>query len=143
MHNMSLLEDLKEVNLRIFKVIANRYKKMGIAVTPVHSRIIIFLYHNTIAICQKDIEKFISCNKSTISAVLHTMEKNQLIVRVGAEDDLRRKNILLTDKSLEIARVLEKDKYNIENILESGIDEEEYDIFCRVLNKINNNLERI
>lgn len=143
MHNMSFLLKLNEVNLMIFKVIANRYKKMGIDVTPVHSRIIMFLYNSQCIICQKDIEKYISCNKSTMSAVLHTMEKNNLIVRVGAENDLRKKNITLTDKSLEIARILEEDKYKIEKILETNINEYEYDVFCNVLNKIKNNLERI
>jgi len=140
---MSFLLKLNEVNLMIFKVIANRYKKMGIDVTPVHSRIIMFLYNSQCIICQKDIEKYISCNKSTMSAVLHTMEKNNLIVRVGAENDLRKKNITLTDKSLEIARILEEDKYKIEKILETNINEYEYDVFCNVLNKIKNNLERI
>lgn len=102
-----------------------------------------FLYDKKEAICQKDIERFIACNKSTLSSILNTMEKNDLIVRVGSEDDSRCKNILLTDKALSIVFLLKQEQEHIEKVLSSCIDEEEYLVFCRVVKKIKENLEGI
>ncbi|MDE5889113.1 MAG: MarR family transcriptional regulator [Bacilli bacterium] len=143
MQNSSIMVDLNEVNMSIFKAISARYKELGLDVTPVHSRIIMFLYDCDIPICQKDIERFVSCNKSTMSAVLNTMEKNELIVRSDSLEDSRMKIIKLTDKSKKIADVLRKDKEKIDELLSLDISDEEYAEFNRILNKIRKNIERI
>lgn len=78
-----------------------------------------------------------------MSAVLNTMEKNELIVRVGSEDDSRMKIIKLTDKSRKIADILRKDKEAIDALLNLDISSEEYAEFNRILNKIKKNIERI
>lgn len=143
MHNSSLMLELNEVNLNIFKKIAARYKELGLDVTPVHSRIIMYLYDSNGEVCQKDIERFVSCNKSTISAVLNTMEKNNLIVRVDSSLDSRMKIIKLTEKSMNVADILREDKEKIDKIISSDISQEEYVEFNRILNKIKKNIERI
>ena len=107
--------------------------------TPVQSRIIMYIYENNGSIYQKDIESFISCNKSTLSAVLNTMEKNDLI----SKEESSRKNIIkLTSKSLEIVDILKKDNNESKEIISNGISEDEYKIFKNVLDKIKNNIER-
>lgn len=143
MQNSSIMHKLKEVDLEIFKAVSARYKNLGLDVTPVQSRIIMFLYDSDISICQRDIEKFVSCNKSTMSAVLNTMEKNDLIVRKGSSFDSRRKIIELTDKSIDIANILMNDRKKMSKILSTGITEEEYVIFTNILEKIKKNLERL
>ncbi len=143
MQNSSIMLELNEVNIGIFKKISARYKELGLEVTPVHSRIIMFLYDNDMQICQRDIERFISCNKSTMSAVLNTMEKNGLIVRVDSSEDSRMKIIKLTDKSKKTAEILREDKDKIDEILSSEISDEEFAEFNRILNKIKKNIERI
>lgn len=135
--------ELNEVNIGIFKKLSARYKELGLDVTPVHSRIIMFLYDSKMQICQRDIERFISCNKSTMSAVLNTMERNGLIVRVDSTEDSRMKIIELTDKSKKAAKVLREDKEKIDEILVSDISEEEFVKFSHILNKIKKNIERI
>lgn len=143
MQNSSIMIELNEVNMSIFKKISARYKDLGLEVTPVHSRIIMFLYDSEEQVCQRDIERFVSCNKSTISSILNTMEKNNLIVRVGSSEDSRMKIIKLTDKSKKIADVLRNDKEKIDELLNLNISEEEYAEFSRILNKIRKNIERI
>lgn len=143
MQHSSIMLELNEVNLAIFKSIAARYKSLGLDVTPVHSRIVMFLYDNECEICQRDIEKFISCNKSTMSAVLNTMEKKGLIIRNGSDIDSRRKIIKLTEKSMHIANILRNDKEQIDKILSSNISDEECETFRLILNKIKSNIERI
>lgn len=143
MQKTSIMLELNEVNLSIFKSIAARYKSLGLDITPVQSRIVMFLFDKEEEICQKDIEKFVSCNKSTMSAVLNTMEKNGLIIRVGSDIDSRRKIIKLTDKSSYIANILRNDKEKIDEILSSDISNEEYATLSFILNKIKKNIERI
>lgn len=139
----SIILEMNDIADNIFKTLAIRYKKLNLDLTPVQSRIIMTLYENDNLLCQKDIEKNIPCNKSTISVILNTMEKNNLIIRLDSEIDSRKKNIVLTDKSLEIAKFLKEDNKRITNILGSNITEDEYIIFRQILEKIKINMERI
>ena len=143
MHNVSVMLEMNEVNMAVFKAILARYKKMNLGVTPVHGRIIMFIYDNKLDICQKDIEKYVACNKSTVSAILNTMEKNDLIVRNGVAGDQRRNIISLTDKSLKMANKLKDDEKQLDDIFKDGITEQELKLFSEVLCKIKNNIERI
>lgn len=142
-HNYSIMHKLKEVDLEIFKAVTLRYKNLGLDVTPVQSRVIMFLYDSDSSLCQRDIEKFISCNKSTMSAMLDTMERNGLIVRKDSSLDSRRKIIELTEKSNDIANILINDKKSMNEILSIGITKEECEVFSNILDKIKKNLERL
>lgn len=139
----SIILEMNDVALDIFKILSTRYKKLGLEVTPVQSRIIMALYSQNNLLCQRDIEANVPCNKSTLSAILNTMEKNGLITRQGSENDSRKKNIILTTKSLEIAEFLKEDNLRISKILGSNITEDEYIIFGQILEKIKTNMERI
>lgn len=143
MNNLSVLFAVNELNLQLFKVVAARYKKMGLAITPVHGRIILFLSQSQSPVCQRDIEICTGCNKSTISSVLNTMEKNGFIERVGSENDLRKKNILLTDQARQIVSFLENDQQDIEETLCQNITEDEFLTFYQILEKMRKNIERI
>ena len=135
--------DINDVNINFLKVIANRYRNKLHDITPVHGRIIISIYDSDKDICQKDIEEFVPCNKSTLSAILSTMEKNNLIIRLENERDFRRKIIKLTDKALEVIDIIKKDKEELDELVGQNITDEEYIIFNGVIKKINENLERI
>ncbi len=138
---MAMIYEINELDLFFFKVMANRYKKLDI--TPVQSRIIMVIASKKDGMYQKEIEDFIPCNKSTLSAILNTMEKNELIKRVDSEIDSRRKVIILTDKALEIVRYLKEDKKVLDHILLDNITDEEYRLFSDILHKLRNNMERI
>ena len=109
----SMILEMNDIALDIFKLLSTRYKKLGLEVTPVQGRIIMALYSQNNLLCQRDIEANVPCNKSTLSAILNTMEKNGLITRQGSENDSRKKNIILTTKSLEIAEFLKEDNLRI------------------------------
>lgn len=138
---MAMIYEINELDLFFFKVMANRYKKLDI--TPVQSRIIMVIASKEDGMYQKEIEDFIPCNKSTLSAILNTMEKNELIKRVDSEIDSRRKVIILTDKALEIVRYLKEDKKVLDHILLDNITDEEYRLFSDILHKLRDNMERI
>ena len=139
----SMILEMNDIALDIFKLLSTRYKKLGLEVTPVQGRIIMALYSQNNLLCQRDIEASLPCNKSSLSAILNTMEKNGLITRQGSENDSRKKNIILTTKSLEIAEFLKEDNLRISKILSSNITEDEYIIFGQILEKIKTNVERI
>ena len=138
---MNVGNNIGNLNMLIFKQISNRHKELGFDITPVQAMIIMGVYNNE-SLCQKDIEQFVTCNKSTLSSVLDTMEKNGLIMRIEDKYDSRKKIISLTDKSNDIAKVLEKDCGYMDDLLTAGLSQHELEIFNSVIDKMINNLER-
>ena len=143
MDKKSLIHEIKIINGDIFKALSNRYKRMNIDITPMHARIIMTIYRSNDSLCQKDLESSMSCNKSTMSSIISTMEKNGLLVRQTCKQDSRINYLLLTDKGLEMVDFLKKDRKHNEKILMDGISDDEYLVFTQVVDKIRNNLERI
>lgn len=143
MDKKSLIHEIKVIDGDIFKAISNRYKSMNIDITPMHAKIIMTIYKSKEPLCQKDLEMSISCNKSTMSAIISTMEKNGLLTREVCEQDSRINYLVLTDKGLEMALFLKKDRKITEDIMLDGITEEDYLLFTKIVDKIRKNLERI
>ena len=134
---------IKSLNLNLLRALGARYKKMNLGVTPVQGRIIMFIDDHDDEVCQKDIERMIACKKSTLSTILNSMEKNNLIIRKGSANDSRRNSLILTPYSIEIATKLKDDMIEINKLLGENITKDEYIIFSDVLEKINQNIERI
>ena len=143
MENVSLIHEIKKINGDIFRGISNRYKEMNLDITPMHAKIIMTLYRSSESLCQKDLEEPMSCNKSTMSSVISTMEKNGLLTRNVSDFDSRINYLKLTEKGLEIAEFLKEDRAYTEKILTDGISEQEYTAFMTVVARIRKNLERI
>ena len=143
MENVSLIHEIKKINGDIFRGISNRYKEMNLDITPMHAKIIMTLYRSSESLCQKDLEEPMSCNKSTMSSVISTMEKNGLLTRNVSDFDSRINYLKLTEKGLEIAEFLKEDRAYMEKILTDGISEQEYTAFMTVVARIRKNLERI
>lgn len=143
MKNVSLLYEIKKLNHDVFRTITNRFKSMNIEITPMHAKILMTIYKNEDKVCQKDLEIPMSCNKSTLSSIISTMEKNCLITREVSDLDSRINHLVLTDKGLEMIEFLKKDRKFTDEILEDGITEEERILFIQVVDKIRKNLERI
>ena len=111
--------------------------------TGTHGWAIGYLFHNSDRdIFQKDFEQEFNIRRSTVSSILSLMEKNGLIQRENVDYDARLKKITLTEKAIEIQTLVDASFDCFENMLKQGISEEELEIFFRVLDKINNNLER-
>lgn len=91
---------------------------------------------------QKDFEQEFNIRRSTASSILSLMEKNELIKRESVPYDARLKKITLTQKALDVQAVVNEAFSRFESTMKKNISDEELEIFFRVLNKINNNLER-
>lgn len=134
--------ELNDVALDLFNYMAYSYRKLKLDVTPIQGRILIALYNNKEMYCQKKIEEFVPCNKSTLSNILKTMEKNGLIKRIGDGDDSRKKNIILTTKAKKIIVILNDNKEKLKQDIMRGISVEEIKSFNDVLLKFKYNIER-
>lgn len=143
MEKKSLIHEIKKINGEIFRCIFNRYKEMNLEITPVHAKIIMTLYKSKDKLCQKDLEGPVACNKSTMSSIVSTMEKNGFLIRKVSNEDSRINYLELTDKGLEIADFLKQDRQFMEKELSVGITDEEYTTFMEVVDKIRKNIERI
>ena len=65
--------------------------------TPTQMQIIEYiLNHTSEDIYQRDLEDILNLRRATVSGVLHTMEKNNLIRRVTDNEDTRSKKILVS-----------------------------------------------
>lgn len=139
----SLLHEIKRLDIDIFQAINRRYKKMSLELTPMHAKILLHLASSDKKLCQKDLENLILCNKSTLSSIISTMEKNKLVTRETSKQDSRINYLLLTDRGMEMIDFLKKDKKVIEDNLNEGITEEEYQTFLKIVDKMKKNMERI
>lgn len=143
MKDLEFSKTLKDLNLEMFKVVRKRHKESGVDLTPIQATIILALFDAKEVLCQKDLESFVSCNKSTLSSILDTMEKKDLIERKIDKVDTRKKEIVLTQKSLDLTNEIVKDKRILDQQMVKGITKEEIESLQSTLNKMLRNLERM
>lgn len=93
-------------------------------------------------IYQKDLEKKLNMTRASISGVLKTMEKNQILTKQKNKNDARINQITLNESfSKEYSK--NKEKLNtIQNIVTSNINSQDIDIFLKVLNKMKSNISK-
>lgn len=109
--------------------------------TGVHGFVIGYISdHDDEDIFQRDIEEKFEIRRSTATGIINLMEKNGLIIREKVDYDARLKKLVLTDKAREINKLVEDDISRIEKTITKGIDEADLEIFCRVVNKMKDNL---
>jgi DNA-binding MarR family transcriptional regulator len=90
---------------------------------------------------QRELESNLNIGKSTLTEVLHLMEKNDLVRREPVEEDKRLKRIVLTEKSRQINEAIAEDIRVTEKKLREGIPEEDLEVFTRTIKKMISNLE--
>lgn len=109
--------------------------------TDMQTRIIGFLHKNKADdIFQKDIEQEFSIRRATVSILLQTMERKDLIVREPVSYDARLKKVILTPKAEELAKGSEREISRFEKMLTAGISKEDIECFFRVTEEIRQNL---
>lgn len=112
--------------------------------TPTQMEIIHYILENSDKdIFQKDLENVLNLRRATVSGVLQTMEKNNLIERVTDTEDTRTKKIILNKKTKEIF-LRNKEKMDaIENIMIKGISKSDLENFTKVIEIMKSNIENI
>lgn len=112
-------------------------------ITLSHGWIIRFLYENRERdIYQKDIEKYFLVGRSTVTNSIQLMEKKGLVRREFVECDARLKKVLLTEKGIRAHETIENMIVEINSGILDGIDEQDAQVFLKVIRRIRENIEK-
>ncbi len=111
--------------------------------TANHGYILCWLHeHKGQDVYQRDLEKQLQLRRSSVTAVLQTMERSGLIERVAVPGDARLKKLVPTQRAEELHQMISRDIAEREARLVEGLTPQELDAFWRALDKIGANLER-
>lgn len=109
--------------------------------SQVQMRIIHYIMQNKDTdIYQRNLEKVLNLRRSTISGILKTMEKHNIIIRTDSKIDARSKKIELSSFSLKFYDESKKLFERVNNILINNIDDNDLEIFFKVVEKMKQNL---
>ena len=102
-----------------------------------------FLYENRERdIYQKDIEKYFLVGRSTVTNSIQLMEKKGLVRREFVECDARLKKVLLTEKGIQSHETIENMIAEMNSGILEGIDEQDAQVFLKVIRRIRENIEK-
>lgn len=117
------------------------YKETGISRTQ--GRMLGILYNNTDKdIFQKDIESALHISKGTASMLITSLEEKGLVERKQVSNDARLRAIVLTPYAVTHGQEFISGILELENLLQSGISQEEIDAFLATAQKMINNLKQ-
>lgn len=136
--------EIRRLDHTISKAIEARVKEEGIdEITLMNGWIMRYLYENRKKdIFQKDIEKFFSIGRSTVTNIIQILEKKGYVRRESVEYDARLKKVILTEQGIENHEKIEAIIGCTNQRMIQGIKEEELKVFLRVANQIRENVEK-
>ena len=140
MSKKSIGFEIKTINDLIKKrIMCDKENDCHISHTQI--KIIQYMYiHKEEVIYQRDLEKKFDLKRSTISGIIDTMEKNNLVKRIDSKEDLRLKKLVLTDMALNKINVLVDKIVKFDKSLEKNISKKDLDTFYKVTEQIKNNI---
>ena len=134
-----LIKDLNHEIIRYICIADIDKQKMP---TPAQMQILHFIISKqNEKIYQKDIGNALNLRRATLSEILKTMEKNDLIFRIKDQIDTRKKEIIISETAKNNFQIV-KDKLNeAEKVITSGIKKEDLELFFKIINKMKENLK--
>lgn len=143
MCNDEILYEIKEIDMLILRKVLNMSKNNNYSnFSPVQGRIVKYLLDNEgKKVFQRDLEKVLGIRRSTISGILQTMEKNNIIKRITVEEDARIKEIVMTEEAKKVNEKIQDKFIEIENIISKDISKSDLEIFLKVAKQIKENLK--
>ena len=145
MEDNNIFNSIKELEKGIVRKIMSEtshdemYSKPSIA----QMQIIRYILKNDGKIIyQRDLEEVFNLRRATISGILKTMEKNNVIIRVCDPNDARGKIVILSDDAKKFFKEKETLFKKIETVLKKDISKEELEIFYKVILKMRDNINR-
>ena len=108
--------------------------------TPAQVKVLIFInYTRNDAITVGNIAKYLSCTPATVSGVIDSLEKKDLIRRVRDIEDRRKVHIKLNPAGERVVGVVESIGYEMEEIV-SEFSPEEQEVLEKFLERISEKL---
>ena len=133
---------IKDLEILIVRILFNTVKLDKFRPpTITQARIMDYILEHKEEVYQKDLEKALNLRRATVSEVLKTMEKKNLIKREKNSLDARSKKIILLENSKSSHNKIKNNITQLEETLIKNITKEELEIFTTVLKKMQYNLK--
>ena len=145
MDDKNIFNSIKELEKGIVRKIMSETSRDEMFSKPSIAQMQIIKYilkHDGKTIYQRDLEEVFNLRRATISGILKTMEKNNVIIRVCDPNDARGKIVILSDDAKKFFKEKETLFKKLETILKKDISKEELEIFYKVILKMRDNINR-
>ena len=144
MKKYQVLYDIKSLETLIVRTFVNdmmvKNEKLKNFLTPTQVHIIEYIVDTKDDVYQKDLENVLNLRRATVSGVLQTMEKNQLIKRVPSNSDARVKKVILNPKTKELFLKHKHKMDETEKVVTKNIPESDLETFSHVLDMMKHNI---
>ena len=128
------------LNSKIKKCFIDRLQKNGINVTPEQYLVLDILWEKQ-SLSQQNIADIIQKDKNSVTKIIDSLEKKNLVRRVMDKNDRRINKIELTDEALALEKITTEVAINFMNDVVKNIDTKDLDTFVNVMRQLKNNLE--
>lgn len=132
--------ELRYLNNLIRRYVDNKlHKKYIDSVTGTNGWIIAYIAAHG-DVFQKDLEAEFGITRSTASKVVGLMVQKGLIEHRSVPQDARLKKLVLTDKALELSKLMNQDHEAVEKTLKKGFTEEELSNLHSYIERMKQNI---
>lgn len=145
MDDKNIFNSIKELEKGIVRKIMSETSHDEMFSKPSIAQMQIIKYilkHDGKTIYQRDLEEVFNLRRATISGILKTMEKNNVIIRVCDPNDARGKIVILSDDAKKFFKEKETLFKKLETVLKKNISKEELETFYKVILKMRDNINR-
>ena len=145
MDDKNIFNSIKELERGIVRKIMSETSHDEMFSKPSIAQMQIIKYilkHDGKTIYQRDLEEVFNLRRATISGILKTMEKNNVIIRVCDPNDARGKIVILSDDAKKFFKEKETLFKKLETVLKKDISKEELETFYKVILKMRDNINR-
>ena len=128
------------LNSRIKKCFFDKLQENGINITPEQYLVLDILWEKQ-SLSQQNIADIIQKDKNSVTKIIDSLDKKQLVRRVMDQKDRRINKIELTDEAIALEKITTEVAINFMNDTIKGIDNKDLDSFVNVMRQIKDNLE--
>lgn len=128
------------LNSRIKKCFFDKLQENGINITPEQYLVLDILWEKQ-SLSQQNIADIIQKDKNSVTKIIDSLEKKNLVKRVVDKHDRRINKIELTDEAVALEKTTTDVAIKFMNDVVEGIDKQELDNFVKVMLQMKENLE--
>jgi|SRR5690625_2665578 len=139
MERKFIAKELFVTTNKMRRYLDQKHQKNGLYLSQ--ARLLTYLYYNdknNENVYQVNIEKHFQIRKASVSGLLNSLSKLNLIERVDSKTDKRKKKIILTNEGIEKALIAIDTIKEFETNLSNIVSHEEFLSLNNSLDKINN-----
>lgn len=128
------------LNSRIKKCFFDKLQENGINITPEQYLVLDILWDKQ-PMSQQNIADVIQKDKNSVTKIIDSLEKKNLVKRSMDKKDRRINQIELTEEAYALQKITTQVAIEFMNGAVKGIEKRDLDTFVEVMRKLKNNLE--